>query len=176
MWKKVKVMLTVGRWLFQSLHRPISLYQNLPRRIHVDIKETLKSSLNNYTDLKLIPLRISNCNLGRSFSKTFLDYEELSNPDDGALYHVEFSRLFRRGFDCLNNYLDRNVGFFDTFRLNGVPDNERDHFRALTALRMFLEKLGMWKVVLWLDINTPAQTQLQYFFYYPKYFVLIHFS
>lgn len=99
----------------------------------------MKSALNNYTELKLSPLRISNCNLGRSFSKTFLDYEELSNPDDGARYHVKFSSVFKKGFDCLNKYVDSNVGFFDTFRLNGIPDDEteRDHFRALSALKMF---------------------------------------
>lgn len=127
-------MLKVARRSFRCI-------QHCTRHIHVDLKETVKSALNNYTELKLSPLRISNCNLGRSFSKTFLDYEELSNPDDGAHYHVKFSSVFKKGFDCLNKYVDSNVGFFDTFRLNGVPDDERDHFRALSALRMFLYKL-----------------------------------
>ncbi|XP_061170758.1 uncharacterized protein LOC133180211 [Saccostrea echinata] len=131
-------MLTVTRRLFQC----VQIYQkNSSRRVYVDLKETLKSALSNYAELKLTPLRISNCKLGSSFSKTFLDYEVFTNPDGGALYHVKFSSVFKKGFDCLNKYTESNVGFFDTFRLNGVPDDERDHFRALAALRMFLYEM-----------------------------------
>lgn len=112
------------------------------RHVHVDLKKTLQSSLDNYTDLKLFPQRISNCGFGRSFTNTFVDYEDCVGPNENALFHVQFSSVFRRGFDCLQKYLKNDVGFFDNFHLDGVPNDERDHFQALTALRIFLEKLA----------------------------------
>lgn len=105
-------------------------------------KENVAVIFRQYTDLKLFPQRISNCGFGRSFTNTFVDYEDCVGPNENALFHVQFSSVFRRGFDCLQKYLKNDVGFFDNFHLDGVPNDERDHFQALTALRIFLEKLG----------------------------------
>lgn len=112
------------------------------RHVHVDLKKTLQSSLENYTDLKLFPQRISNCGFGRSFTNTFVDYEDYVGPNENVLFHVQFSSVFKRGFDCLQQYLKNDVGLFDNFHLDGVSNDDRDHFHALTALRIFLEKLG----------------------------------
>lgn len=112
------------------------------RHVHVDLKKTLQSSLENYTDLKLFPQRISNCGFGRSFTNTFVDYEDYVGPNENALFHVLFSSVFKRGFDCLQQYLKNDVGLFDNFHLDGVSNDDRDHFHALTALRIFLEKIA----------------------------------
>ena len=100
--------------------------------------QEVKSVLENVEELRLIPLKLTTCVFGKSFSSSHIEYDEFytsSATGEETVPIITFKTLFEKGFEQLSRVIDGDIELPMTKETVGF-------INAVQPLQTFLEDIG----------------------------------